>query len=78
MIMPEMDGVETYRHILERNPRQRAISVSGYAESKRVAAAMELGAGAFVKKPVTLKSLAQAVRAELDRVGQKDPVAQES
>jgi len=69
MIMPNgIDGAETYKRMLEINPGQKAILVSGYAESERVRQALEYGAGAFVRKPMTLKSLAAAVRKELDRV----------
>ncbi|MCK4856822.1 MAG: PAS domain S-box protein [candidate division Zixibacteria bacterium] len=66
MIMPDgIDGAETYRQALEINPSQKAIIMSGYADSERVQKALKLGAGAFVKKPLTLKSIAQAVRQEL-------------
>ncbi len=67
MIMPGgIDGTETLEKILEINPRQKSIIVSGYAESERVRKAIELGAGAFIKKPLTLKAIAQAVRNEID------------
>ncbi|HEB51081.1 MAG TPA: transporter substrate-binding domain-containing protein [Desulfobulbus sp.] len=66
MIMePGMDGLETYRRILEVAPGQRAIIASGYAEDYRVRAAMELGAGLFIRKPYTIRQLAHAVQAEL-------------
>ena len=75
MIMPGgIDGTETYQKILQINPVQKAIIVSGYAETKRVNEALDLGAGSFIKKPLTLKSLAKAVRTELDR---KNRVIQE-
>ncbi|MBU0984095.1 MAG: PAS domain S-box protein, partial [candidate division Zixibacteria bacterium] len=68
MIMPGgVDGTETYRLAKRRVPHQRAIIVSGYAESERVNEALRLGAGMFVRKPLTIKSLAGAVRRELDR-----------
>jgi len=68
MVMPEsIDGAETFRRILEISPEQKAIIVSGYAESDRVELATRLGAGAFLRKPLTLKSIASAVRKELDR-----------
>ncbi len=68
MVMPEgIDGAETYRRILNVNGSQKAIIVSGFSESERVKAVQELGAGAFVRKPVSKKVLAAAVRTELDR-----------
>ena len=69
MIMPGgMDGVETYRSIKKFCPGQKAIIVSGFAEGEQVAEAQRLGAGDFIRKPLTLRSLAQALRRELDRV----------
>ncbi len=68
MIMdPGMDGLETYRQILELHPEQRAIIVSGFSESERVKEAQRLGAGAYVKKPYLLEKIGTAVRCELDR-----------
>jgi CheY-like chemotaxis protein len=68
MIMdPGMDGLETYRKILEIHPHQKAIIVSGFSESERVQSAQALGAGVYVKKPYVLEKLGLAVRRELDR-----------
>ncbi|MCU0581983.1 MAG: response regulator, partial [Syntrophales bacterium] len=69
MIMdPGMDGLDTYRRVLERHPRQKAVIVSGFAETERVNAAQALGAGPYVKKPYLQEKLAVAVRQELDRM----------
>ncbi len=69
MVMPGgMDGAETYARMLDVRPSQKAIVYSGYAETDAVRRAVSLGAGGFVKKPLTLKTVAAAVRAELDRV----------
>jgi signal transduction histidine kinase/CheY-like chemotaxis protein len=68
MIMdPGMDGLDTYRSVLEIRPKQRAIIVSGFSESDRVHAARDLGAGAYVRKPYIKEKLGLAVRKELDR-----------
>lgn len=67
MVMDGIDGAETYKRILEFQPNQRAILLSGFAVTKRVVEALRLGAGSFVSKPVNLDSLAIAVRKELDR-----------
>jgi PAS domain S-box-containing protein len=69
MIMPAgIDGTETFRRVLDINPRQRALMLSGFAESDRVIEAQHIGAGTFLRKPVTRTTLALAVRRELDRI----------
>jgi CheY-like chemotaxis protein len=68
MIMdPGIDGLEAYRRILARHPRQRAIVVSGFSETERVRELQRLGAGAFVLKPYTLEKIGAAVKAALER-----------
>ncbi len=68
MIMdPGIDGLETYRKIAEHRPGQKAIIVSGFAETDRVKEAQKLGAGQYLKKPYTLEKIAIAVRNELDK-----------
>ena len=66
MIMdPGMDGLETYRHILQRHPNQRAVIASGYAENERVREAQRLGAGTYIRKPYTLEKIAVAIKRNL-------------
>jgi len=68
MIMdPGIDGLETYRRILEINPKQRAIIVSGFSRTEKVEKAQELGAGTYIRKPYILESLGIAVWQELDK-----------
>jgi CheY-like chemotaxis protein len=68
MIMdPGMDGLDTYRSILEIHPKQKAIIVSGFSESDRVHDAQALGAGAYVRKPYVIEKLGLAVRDEQRR-----------
>jgi PAS domain S-box-containing protein len=68
MIMdPGIDGLETYKKILEYNPHQKAIIASGFSETWRVKEAQRLGAGEYVKKPYTIEKIGQAVGAELNR-----------
>lgn len=67
MIMyPGIDGMETYRRILEFNPGQKAVIVSGFSETDRVRATRKMGARAFVRKPYILEKIGIAVRKELD------------
>jgi len=68
MIMdPGIDGLDTYKKILEIHPGQKAIIASGFSETDRVREAQSLGAGQYIKKPYTLEKIGIAVRAELDR-----------
>ena len=68
MIMdPGMDGLETYQKVLEINPKQKAIIVSGFSETDRVKKAQELGAGAYVRKPYIREKIGLAIRRELDK-----------
>ncbi len=68
MIMdPGMDGFLTYKKIIEIRPGQKAVIVSGFAETKWVKDAIDLGVGRYVKKPYTVNKIGMAVKAELDR-----------
>ena len=68
MIMdPGMDGLDTYRKIIDRNPGQKAIITSGYTETDRVKETQRLGAGEYLRKPFTFKGLGLAVQKELRR-----------
>jgi CheY-like chemotaxis protein len=68
MIMdPGMDGLETYRSILEIVPGQKAVIVSGYSETDRVKETQKLGAGVYVRKPYVLEKIGLAIRNELNR-----------
>jgi PAS domain S-box-containing protein len=68
MIMePGIDGLETFRRILDLRPGQKTVIASGYSESVRVREAQRMGAGAYVKKPYLLETFGRAVRAELDK-----------
>ncbi|MGD9975600.1 MAG: CHASE4 domain-containing protein [Desulfatirhabdiaceae bacterium] len=69
MIMaPGMDGLETYKQILEINPGQKAVIVSGFSETDRVQCALDLGIGSYVGKPYVLEKIGMAIRNELDNV----------
>jgi CheY-like chemotaxis protein len=62
-----MDGLETYRKVLELKPLQKAIIISGYAETLEVKEAQKLGAGPYIKKPFFLSDIGLAIRSELDK-----------
>jgi len=61
-----LSGFETYRRMIEFNPEQKAIIVSGYSTSEEVHRTMELGAFAIIKKPYSIGELSGAVKKCLD------------
>ena len=68
MIMdPGMDGLDTYKKILEIHPEQKAIIASGFSETGRVKTVQSLGAGAYIRKPLLLDKIGIAVKDELEK-----------
>lgn len=68
MIMdPGIDGLATYKRVLEIHPEQKAIIASGFSETPRVKELMKLGAGAYVKKPYLMEKMGIVVKNELDK-----------
>ena len=66
MIMdPGINGRETYARIIKMHPRQKALLVSGFAETGEVKAAQKLGAGEYIRKPITLEKIGRAVKEAL-------------
>ncbi len=66
-MVPGIDGLETYRKIIQSYPGQKAIIVSGFSETERVREAQRLGVGTYLRKPYSLEKIGLAVRRELDR-----------
>ena len=74
MIMdPGMDGLDTYKKILETHPGQKAIIASGFSETDRVKEALNLGAGTYIKKPFLLEKIGLAVKEELEKSDRPGP-----
>ena len=68
MVMPKgINGLQTYEEIIKIRPGQKAIIASGYAKTKEVDAAQELGAGKYIKKPYILEKIGLAVKEELEK-----------
>jgi DNA-binding response OmpR family regulator len=65
--MPGMDGLETLRHINERDATARVIMATAYASIELAVDAMKLGATDFVRKPMTPEILRNAVAAALSK-----------
>jgi len=68
MIMdPGINGRETYEGIIKIHPNQKAIIVSGFAETNEVKETQKLGAGQYIKKPLTLEKIGLAIKEELKK-----------
>jgi len=61
MMMPGMNGRETYEAISRIQPGQKAVIASGFSDTDDVNEAQRLGAGGLLKKPYTIEKLGQAV-----------------
>ncbi|HVJ16957.1 MAG TPA: response regulator [Polyangiaceae bacterium] len=67
MIMPDMDGVETFHALRAIDPDVKVVLVSGYSFTEEAKQIREEGAAAFLSKPITSKELLQSVSAVLSR-----------
>ncbi len=68
MIMdPGINGRETYERIIKIHPKQKAIIVSGFAETDEVKETQKLGAGQYIKKPLTLEKLGLGIKEVLEK-----------
>jgi signal transduction histidine kinase/CheY-like chemotaxis protein len=68
MIMdPGISGRETYERIIAFHPNQKAIIVSGFTETDEVRETQKLGAGKYIKKPLTLEKIGLAIKEELGK-----------
>jgi CheY-like chemotaxis protein len=63
MIMdPGIDGLQTYRQLVDLQPGLKAVIASGFSETDRVKKAKQLGAGEFIRKPYTLEKIGSAIK----------------
>ena len=61
--MPELNGADATRAILQRDPRCRVIVLSMYAQREYVRRALKAGAAGYVVKRSAAKELVEAIRA---------------
>ena len=61
--MPELNGADATRAILERDPKCRVIVLSMYAEREYVRRALKAGAAGYVVKRSAAKEVVEAIRA---------------
>ena len=71
LVMPGMNGVETFRAVREVVPGALVVIVTAYSDSELMAEALEIGPFAVMKKPFTLAEL----RVVLDYRVSRSPVS---
>jgi DNA-binding NarL/FixJ family response regulator len=62
LVMPEMDGIEATRGILDCSPRSRVIILTSFGEDEKVFPAIRAGAQGYLLKDIRPTDLVQAVR----------------
>ena len=62
MIMPEMDGGETYDKMKKIDPDIKVLLSSGYSVDGQATEILERGCSGFIQKPFKIKKLAQKIR----------------
>ena len=61
--MPELNGADAARAILERDPKCRVIVLSMYSDREYVRRALKAGAAGYVVKRSAAKEVVEAIRA---------------
>lgn len=62
MVMPGMDGIETLRKLLEKNPDLHVILLTGHATVQKSVEALKLGAADFLEKPAKVDELVRIIK----------------
>ncbi|MFO8061587.1 MAG: response regulator [bacterium] len=66
MIMPGMDGRETFNAIREIDPYAKILIVSGYSSQEDVSDLLEMGDAEFLEKPFRSKQLIDEIEKMID------------
>jgi CheY-like chemotaxis protein len=67
IIMPQMDGQQTYIQIMRINPDVKVLICSGYSQHNSIKEMLlDEGVVGFMRKPVEIAQLSQVVREALD------------
>lgn len=62
LLMPEMDGVEATRRIMETNPHSHVLILTSFGEDERVFPAIRAGAQGYLLKDIQPRDLVHAIR----------------
>ncbi|UCD16359.1 MAG: response regulator [Candidatus Zixiibacteriota bacterium] len=68
LMMPGIDGIEVLRRVKSEHPDVEIIILTGHGSEREKALATELGAFAYLQKPVSIDVLAQVMKEAYQRV----------
>ncbi len=74
MVMPTMNGAETFTLLRRIDPSVRVLLTSGYNRQKEAAALMDTGADGFLQKPCSLEQLSEKLKVVLSRGNFETPL----
>lgn len=63
VVMPEMDGCETFHRLRKLDPNVKVLLCSGFSPDGRAESALSNGCLGFIRKPITLQTLSDHVTA---------------
>lgn len=69
--MPGIDGIEVLRRVKQTHPDTEVIILTGHGSEKEKQLAFELGAFAYLEKPVDIELLSATIRKAYDKVSRK-------
>ena len=61
LAMPDMDGIETLKRLIEGNPDLQVILLTGHATLEKGIEAVKLGAMSFLEKPAEIQKLIETI-----------------
>jgi CheY-like chemotaxis protein len=70
--MPGIDGIEVLRQVKEKHPNVEVIILTGHGSQQEKQIAEELGAFAYLEKPVKIETLTKTMQAAYDKVHQRN------
>lgn len=70
--MPNMDGIETVRLLLEQSPEAKVVMISSESQKFKVIEAIQVGAVGYLIKPFDEKKMEDAVNNVLEKITKKN------
>jgi two-component system response regulator CpxR len=76
--MPGIDGIEVLRRVKETQPDIEVIILTGHGSEADKETCMELGAFAYLQKPVDIDELSKTIQRANERIKEKKVAQKES